>query len=47
MNIFVYSHVGLFVEGLVKGIHGLGGGEGVVTGKKKIYSKNITLNKFN
>lgn len=27
-------HVGLLVDGLARGIHGLGGGEGVVTETK-------------
>lgn len=30
----LYLHVGLFVDGLARGIHGRGGGEGVVTVRK-------------
>lgn len=39
-RIFVDLHVGLLVDGLAKGIQGLGGGDGVVT---EIIKEQINL----
>lgn len=47
-NIKIRLHVGLVVDGLAKGIHGLGGGEGVVTEKKIVLKRHehLGLKKF-